>query len=99
MLPFLFNKSILYEPQKIIDFFVIKNSSDTKGKQRYLASKIGGMGCISLYYHAKAACKFWIKKLLNTNSIDNRGINYSLSILVLQQQDLVYALHWELKIN
>ena len=98
MLPFLFKKCILSEKQKIIDSFVIRNSTYTKGKQRYLPSKEGGMGCISLYHHANATSQSWIKKLLNTNSIPNKGIHYALSTLGLQPLDLIYAAHWELKI-
>ena len=57
------------------------------------------MGCICLYHHAKAASKFWIKKLLNTNSIANRCIHYALSTLGVEPLDSIYAAHWELKIS
>ena len=63
MLPFTFNKTQLIKPQKLMDAFVVGNSSYTKGNQRYLPSKLGGVGCIHLYSHAKASSQFWLKKL------------------------------------
>ena len=98
MLPFTFNKTSLKEPQKIMDSFVIRSSPYTKGNQRYLSSKDGGMGCISLFHHAKASSQFWIKKLINGNSIANRCIHYALATINLEPKDLIYAAKWELKI-
>ena len=57
---FIFNKTQLIKPKKIMDSFVIGSSTYTKGNQRYLPSKLGGIGCIHLYSHAKASSQFWL---------------------------------------
>ena len=98
MLPYTFNKKSLKDLQTIMDSFIIKSASYTKANQRYLKSKDGGIGCINLFYHAKASSQFWIKKLVNSNSISNKFIHSALSTLNLEPKDLIFAARWELKI-
>ena len=100
MLPFHFHKNKLVKPQKIMDTFVLPKAPYTKGNQRYLPSKLGGVGCIHLYSHLKAASQFWLKKLFSnfTHSFGADLARHAITTIGLTSKDLLYCSIWELKI-
>ena len=83
-----------------MDNYVLPKAPYTKGNQRYLPSKLGGLGSIHLHSHLKAASQFWLKKLFSnsTHSICADLIKHALTAIGLNPKDLLYCSNWELKI-
>ena len=100
LLPFHFTRSELDQPQKIMDAFVMPKAPYTKGNQRYLPSKLGGVGCIQLYSHLKAASHFWLKRLFSNFSLSIGAdlARHALETIGLNPKDLLHCSKWELKI-
>ena len=96
--PILLERKFLQKAQQTVDSYTRGNRSFTSGKQKYLPLKQAGAGATNIYLHLLANQFFWLRKLIQANSLVTIIPVNILQLINIKPTDLLIAADWELSI-
>ena len=96
--PILIERKYLHKAQRTVDSYTRGNRSFTSGKQKYLPLKQAGAGATNIYLHLLANQFYWLRKLVQANSLVTQLPIKILQLANMEPKDLLIAADWELAI-